>query len=51
MSEEAKNYIAAVIRTLGKVTVNGEENLDMMLGCIRVLRKVLEGEDNGNISS
>ena len=30
MSEEAKNYIAAVIHTMDKITVSGEDNLDMM---------------------
>lgn len=50
MSEEAKNYIAAVIHTMDKITVSGEDNLDMMLGCIRTLRKVLAEEENNGKS-
>ena len=49
MKQETKATLEAVIHTLDCVTVSGEKNLDMMLGCIRVLRKLLtEGaEDNG----
>lgn len=40
------NLIDAVINTLCKIEVRGEDNLDMMLGCIRALKKILEGENN-----
>lgn len=47
MNEEVKKIIAAVLNTLGKIEVRGEDNLDMMLGCIRALKSIkAEGGEN-----
>lgn len=35
-----------VIYTLNKIPVSGEQNLDMMLGCIRVLEKLANEESD-----
>ena len=32
--------LAAVIRTLNIITVSGKDNLDHLLGCIRVLEEI-----------
>ena len=34
--------IKSLIITLEKIEVRGEENLDMLLGCIQTLKKLLE---------
>ena len=48
MSEESKNSIYAVINTLGQIEVKGEDNLEMLLACIRTLKGVVkEGKENG----
>jgi hypothetical protein len=48
MSEKNKQILAAVVNTLNRIEVHGHDNLDMMLGCIRTIRKMLEGvEDDG----
>ena len=48
MSEESKNSIYAVINTLDQIEVKGEDNLEMLLACIRTLKGVVkEGKENG----
>jgi len=37
-----QQIIESLIITLGKVEVRGEENLDMLLGCIQTLKNLLE---------
>jgi len=50
-----KLIIQSLIVTLGKIEVRGKENLDMLLGCIQTLEKLLKAfdedqkkEDTGN---
>jgi hypothetical protein len=38
--EELSNKIQAVINTLNSVTVNGFDNMDKMVGCMKVLADV-----------
>lgn len=47
MNEEAKKIIVAVLNTLDKIEIRGENNLDMMLGCIRALKSIKDGETDG----
>lgn len=42
------NLLFAVIDTLNKVDVHGEDNLDKMLGCIQTLKKIANDEVNEN---
>ncbi len=37
---ELSNKIQAVINTLNNVTVNGFDNMDRMIGCMKVLAEV-----------
>lgn len=51
--EKQIKLLRATEQTLGKITVSGAENLDMLLGCILTLRSVtasLEafGKEDGN---
>lgn len=36
-----KRIIQSLIATLGKIEVRGKDNLDMLLGCIQTLEKLL----------
>ena len=45
MSEEFKIKLYAVINTLDKVQVSGEQNLDLLLASIRTLRAIVEKGD------
>lgn len=52
MNQESKNILTLVTSTLNQIEVKGEDNLDMMLGCIRALKNIIEsidkeGEANG----
>lgn len=49
MSESEKKTVEVVINTLNSVSVMGKANLDMQLGCILALEKLLAqgSEDNG----
>lgn len=52
MNQENKDILALVVNTLNQIEVKGEDNLDMMLGCIRTLKNIIEsidkeGEANG----
>lgn len=56
MNESVKQNIEKVIRTLDMVTVSGRNNMDMLLGCILTLEKLVKDaapapaeveEDNG----
>ena len=40
----AKDTIAAVIKTLNQVEVKGKNNMDQLLGCIIALERVLTEE-------
>lgn len=40
MNESTKQTIEKVIRTLDQITVNGRNNMDMLLGCILTLEKL-----------
>ena len=42
MNESAKSTIEKVIRTLDQITVNGRNNMDMLLGCILTLEKLVK---------
>ena len=42
MNESAKSTIEKVIRTLDMVTVSGRNNMDMLLGCILTLEKLVK---------
>lgn len=55
--EELANKIQAVINTLNSVTVNGFDNMDRMVGCMKVLADIRDainkvneqkGENDGN---
>lgn len=50
MSEEIKNKLWRVITTLEDISVRGKDNLDMLLGCIleleRMVKEVKETEVN-----
>lgn len=37
-----ENILKSIIRTLEKVEVRGKDNLDMLLGCIQTLEKLLK---------
>jgi hypothetical protein len=37
-----QQIIKSLIITLNKISVNGEENMDMLLGCIQTLKNLLE---------
>lgn len=39
---DVQKTISAVINTLNQITVNGESNMDKLLGCILALKKVNE---------
>lgn len=45
MSESNKRTIFSVINTLDQIEVKGEDNLDMLLASIRVLKALAKGED------
>lgn len=47
MSSDSKAKIEKVIRTLDRVTVNGKDNMDMLLGCILTLERILVDEAPG----
>lgn len=42
MNELTKQTIEKVIRTLDMVTVSGRNNMDMLLGCILTLEKLVK---------
>lgn len=44
MTENQKETLQAVIRTLDTIPVCGAQNMDKMLGCIRVLMDILNSE-------
>lgn len=37
-----QEIVKSLIITLNKISVNGEENMDMLLGCIQTLKNLLE---------
>jgi hypothetical protein len=37
-----ENILKNLILTLGKIEVRGKDNLDMLLGCIQTLEKLLD---------
>lgn len=43
-----KQTIYAVINTLDQIEVRGEDNLDMLLACIRTLKSIANKEDEAN---
>ena len=43
---ESKQTLLAVINTLDQIEVHGEENLDMLLACIRTLKGVVNKEED-----
>ena len=45
MKESSRKTIEAVLKTLDSVTVHGKNNMDMVLGCILALEKILREED------
>lgn len=45
MNQENKDILALVVNTLNQIEVKGEDNFDMMLGCIRTLKQVIKGDD------
>lgn len=52
MKDETKEMLKLVIRTLNSITVNGRDNMDMLLGSIITLERLInepaEGEtENG----
>lgn len=44
MSESDKSMLSLVINTLNSISVKGKDNLDMLLGSILALEKLLNGE-------
>lgn len=42
MNESVKQNIEKVIRTLDMITVSGRNNMDMLLGCILTLEKLVK---------
>lgn len=42
MKESTKATLDAVAKTLNKITVQGRENLDMLLGCILAIERIDE---------
>lgn len=47
MSESAKTTVELVIHTLNSISVRGKDNIDMLLGSIIALEKLLNGEKEG----
>lgn len=47
MSEENKKQLQHVLQTLDLIEIHGKENMDMLLGCILTLEKLVK-EDNPN---
>lgn len=41
-----KSELQAIIDTLNKVEVHGSDNLDMLLGCIKLLNIIKNRKDN-----
>lgn len=48
MSQQQRNLLIAVLKTLDQVSVSGEENLDMLLASIRTIRRVLDTIEEDN---
>lgn len=50
MSESTKTILRVVVGTLNQINVSGKNNLDLLLGSIMALEKVLneEVENDGN---
>lgn len=48
MNESAKKTIEAVLRTLDAVTVSGRKNMDMLLGCILTLEKLVNDSEEAS---
>lgn len=44
MNESDKSMLSLVINTLNSISVKGKDNLDMLLGSIIALEKLLNGE-------
>lgn len=38
---ESQNIIAAVVKTLGSISVSGKDNMSKLLGCIQALETML----------
>lgn len=50
MNEDNKNILYAVIGTLNRIAVHGEENLDRLLASIQALKSLLEeGKKNADL--
>ena len=45
MNESIKTRLAAVVRTLNSITVNGRNNLDMLLACIMMIEQLINEEE------
>ena len=45
MSEEVKNTLRVMYDTLGDIEVHGRKNMDMLLGCMIALEKILKSEE------
>lgn len=48
---ESKKDIELVYKTLNKIEVRGKENLDMLLGCMLTLEKLIKEDDHAVLDS
>lgn len=51
MNESAKNTVELVIHTLNSISVTGKNNLDMLLGSILALEKLLKDADKEDMEN
>ena len=51
MSKEAKENLELILKTLNKLEVHGKDNLDMLLGCMLTLEKVIKEDDHAVLDS
>ena len=48
---KSKNDIELVLKTLNRLEVRGKDNLDMLLGCILTLEKLIKEDDHAVLDS
>ena len=48
MQKEEKNILISIAATLEQIDVHGKKNLNMLLGCILEIEKLLNGGQNEN---
>lgn len=51
MSEANKKQLDLVLKTLDRIELHGKDNLDMMLGVMLTLEKVIKEDDHAVLDS